>query len=317
MKSQLALHVLAELPLDPLFMVRFHADCRDLQSSLQKWGLLNPIHVYQTPEQRFVLDGWQRVVFLRQQNFEGELPVIVHQSHDITMADAFLLFIDLNVALRPFNIVEKALLLKKAQDLFAGKAWPKSLVTALAVPFQPGPLKDYRDLLKLPQFVLKYAVNNGTPLHVVLKFLDFAPDDIEKLANQLFVYPFNQNKLSEILDLLQDLSRREGVLASQIFQDVLTQISGAGLAQQKEKLIRETLKKRKNPRYEAQMHQFLQKTKNMVLGGQTSVAPAPFFEDDYVEVTSRIYNQSDIENLIQVLTHQAWGDIFSTPETNS
>ncbi len=310
MQPHIEVCVLADLPMKALFAVRFYADCRELQSSLQKWGVLSPIHVFDNAGQRFILDGWQRVDFLRQQNFLGQVPVIVHQADVVSMTDAFLIFIELNVALRPFNIVEKAMLIKKAQELFLGQAWPKSLVTALGVPFQPGPLKEYRDLLKLPQFVLKYAVHNATPLHVVLKFLDFAPDDIEKLANQLFVYPFNQNKLSEILDLLQDLSRRECVPASQIFQDVLSEISGSGLAQQKEKLIRETLKKRKNPRFEAQMQHFLQKTKNMPLGAQTSVAPAPFFEDDYVEVKSRVYNQDDIKSLIQVLTHQAWDEIF-------
>lgn len=311
MKSQLEVSLLAHLPIEPLFNVRFQADCRELQSSLQKWGVLNPIHVYVREDgTRFILDGWQRVQFLKQNQSVESLAVILHHENVLPIADAFLIYMDLNVALRPFNLIEKALLIKKAQDLFLGKPWPKALVTGLGVAFQPAPMKEYRDLLKLPEFVQKYIVNNGIALHVALKFLDFEANDMVKLANQLFVYPLNQNKLGEILDLLQDLSRRESVPASQVFQDVLTQISGAGLAQQKEKLIRETLKKRKNPRFEEQMQHFLQKTKHIPIGAQTSVAPAPFFEDDYVEVKSRIYNHSDIQNLIQVLTHQAWGDIF-------
>lgn len=310
MTFQFEMRNLNDMPVAPLFSFRFSTDTRDLVSSVQKWGIINPIHIYKSNSAEFVLDGWQRLEFLRQNKSSHPVGVMVHDGHQLSESDAFLVFIELNVAQAEFNLIEKAMIAKKAQDLFLGKSWPKILVSALEIPFQPNVLKDYRSLLKLPHFIQKYLVNNNLPLHVAVKFLNFNLEDVERLAHQLFVYPLNQNKLSEVLDLLQDLSRKESRPANQIFAEILAQISGSGLSHQKEKIIREALKKRRNPRFEAQLESFLQKTQTMPLNTQTSVVPAPYFEDDYVEVKSRIYNQNDIQNLIQVLTHKAWGDIF-------
>ncbi len=292
----------------PLFGWRFLSPlpADGLTPALQKWGVLHPVLLYQKPEGIFVLDGIRRLD-LAQNLGLPEIPVRVFCSTDLPIAAAFLLSIQLN-AVSGFNEVEKALILQTAQEIFATQNFPDELWRGLGLGQHQR--QDYQDLLRLPPLLRQNLVSQNWPLRVALKFLDFGPDDQNQLAQTLLPWPLNANKLGEILDLLQDLKRREHASASRILQDVLAQLPVSGAPEQKEKQLREQLRQRKNPHYDRQMREFSQTIKPLTAQPHTQIAPTPFFEDDAVEIKSRLLNQNDRRRLIELLQNPAWEKIL-------
>lgn len=311
MKTRYEILTLKDIPKSPLFKNRYHSDTRDLQSSIQTKGVLHPPYLYQSKDGLKVVDGLFRIEYAIQNGLD-ELGCFVIDEADVALGDVFLFFLELNRWSRKFNDVEKALLIQQSHDVYRGSMIPKAFWTLIDVPQKIKLIQQYRDLLKFPDFILKYAVNNQIPLKVLLLFQNFSDKDAEKLAHQLFVYPLNQNKLSEILTLISDLSRREKMPGSEIFNDVLASLKKGMALPEKEKRIRDALKKRKNPNFEQQLEDFKSKAEALPLEGQASLQPAPYFEDDYVEMNVKLYNQDDIQNLIKALQHRAWHDILKT-----
>lgn len=294
----------------PLFDLRFFSDVKPLQSSVQIFGVLKPPYLYRAKDDIFVVDGYYRLKFAKQKGY-SQIGCYFSEEDDISSDQLFLRYIELNRWSRNFNLVEKALLIKKAHQVFQGKAIPKAFWSMVDVPQKIHVIQNYKNLLKLPEFILKYMVNNNLSLKTGLSFLKFSKEEAEKLATQLFVYPLNQNKLIEILELLYDLKKREERSAVEILGDVLQRLSGEIRSpHQKEQYLREELKRRKNPHYEQQMASFQQKVKRIPLHPEISLNPAPFFEDDYVEVRTKIYTQEDIQKLIHALNHQGWEDLL-------
>lgn len=294
--------------LEPVFDLRFFSDVKSLQSSVQMLGVLQPPCLYKKGSDFFVLDGYHRIQFAKQRNYTS-LACHVISADESTFSDVFLHYLELNRWSRSFNIVEKAFILKKAHEVFQNQGIPKAFWSIVDIPQKIHMIQSYKNLLKLPRFILKYLVNNNMSIKAAIGFLNFPKEEAEKLATQLFVYPLNQNKLIEILDILHDLKKHEERSAVVILSEVLEGLAEIN-PQQRERALRECLKERRNPHYQKRMASFQSKVKKIPLDAETSLSPAPFFEEDYIEVRSKISSKDDIQKLISALKHRGWEDLF-------
>lgn len=297
------------IPIEPSFPTRFAGDSRQLLSSIQSYGILHSPRLYISGGKTRVLDGVERVKAAREIGLKRML-CHVYTEANLSHQNAFLLCLELNRLSRAFNIVEKALLVKTAHEVFIGATIPKSFWNTVGVQHNIRAVQHYRDLLKLPPSVQKYAVNNDTPLATVLGFLHFKPSEIEKLASQLFILPLNQNKLSEILSLLLDISKKEEKGALPILESLMPELELEFSPNHKEQKLRRLLQQRRNPNYEKRLEEFEARVKKLPVNDKTKVRPAPFFEDDYVEVTTKFHSQEDVNDFISSLKDKSWTTII-------
>lgn len=291
------------------FPTRFGGDSRQLQSSIQTYGILHPPRLLRDGNQLLILDGFERIKVAREMGVK-ELTCYVYDQEHLSRQNAFLLCIELNRLSRPFNLVEKAQLLKAAHQLFSGSGIPKAFWTLTEIPHNIRSIQQFKALLKLPVTIQKYAVNNNTSLATILMFLNFKAEEVEKLAAQLFILPLNQNKLSEILNLLLDISKREEKSPQAVLDDMLPALELEFSPNQKEQKLRQLLQQRRNPRYEKRLANFEVMVKNLPINDKTRIQPAPFFEDDYVEVTTKFRSQEDVNNFISALQDASWTNLL-------
>lgn len=292
------------------FATRFAGDFRQLQSSIRTYGILHAPRLYVTEGQTKILDGLERVKIAGELGLE-EIACYVYDEEQLSRANAFLLCLELNRLSRRFNLVEKALWLREAFNLFSGAGIPRSFWTTTEIPHNIRAVQQHKDLLRLPMTVLKYAVNNNMSLSTVLSFINFKPEDIEKLASQLFILPLNQNKLAEILSLLQDISKKENRSVFAILEEIMPELELEFSPHQKEEKLRHLLQQRRNPHYEKRLADFEGRVKKLPLNDMTRVRPAPFFEEDYIEITTRFYSQEDVNDFIESLKHESWNNVLT------
>lgn len=297
------------IPTEACFPTRFAGDSRQILSSIQSYGILHPPRLYVSGGKTRVLDGVERVKAAREIGLKRMLCHVYAEAH-LSHQNAFLLSLELNRLSRTFNIVEKAQLIKTAHEVFIGSSIPKSFWATVEVNHNIRAVQQYRDLLKLPPMIQKYAINNGTPLPTILGFLNFKTSEIEKLAAQLFILPLNQNKLSEILSLILDVSKREERGSLAILESILPELELEFSPNHKEQKLRRLLQQRRNPHYEKRLEEFETRVKKIPVGDKTKVRPAPFFEDDYVEVTTKFYSQEDVNDFIASLKDKSWAGII-------
>lgn len=308
------MQTLREVPLDGIlveriFPTRFGGDSRQLQSSIQTYGILHPPRLYGDDESLLVLDGYERIKIAQELGMQTLL-CYVYDRAQLSGANAFLLCLELNRLSRKFNLVEKAQLLQVAHKIFAGMAIPKLFWVLTDIAQNVRSVHQHQDLLRLPFTVQKYAVNNSTPLSTILHFLRFKPDEIEKVTAQLFILPLNQNKLAEIVTMLLDIAKREEKTVFSILEEILPELELEFSPMQKEQKLRQILQKRRNPNYEKRLEVFQGQVRKLKFNDNTKINPAPFFEDDYVEVTTQIRSEDDVKQLIESLSSGSWSDLL-------
>jgi hypothetical protein len=71
------------------------------------------------------------------------------------------------------------------------------------------------------------------------------------------------------------------------------------------------LQRKRYPQYEKRLREIEHPVKKLPLGGKTRIAPAPYFEGDYVEVVTRFSSQEDINDFSQTLKSEIWSEILS------
>lgn len=293
----------------PLFKTRFSRDDRPLQSSIQNFGLLNPPRLLNANGKLQVIDGQARIESMRHMG-QSQIDCIIYDEKQLDRQQTFIMCLELNHWDRDFNLVEKAFCLKTAEELFGMKKMPNTFFHCVGMKQNIRTIHQYQELLKLPELVQKYTVNNKIAISVILGFLRFPKEDVEKTASQIFILPINQNRLAEILGLLLDISKREGRKPSVILNKALAEVEQEIHAVKKEQLLRQILNRRRNPLYEARLSDFVETVKSLHLNPITKVTSSPFFEDDSIEVHTKLTSQEELDAFIQTLQHKKWKDLF-------
>lgn len=294
---------------DPIFPSRFGGDDRALRGSIQNFGILTPPCLLRAKQGLSIIDGTRRVMIARDIGLTA-IPCLVYDQDDLDIGNAFLLCLELNRWHRHYNLVEKAQLLRAAHHYFGGQGIPKTFWGLVDIPHNIRAIQQHKDLLKLPAPVRKYAVNNGIALLTILGFLHFPAAEIERIATRLFLLPLNQNRLNDLLTLLNDIAKREGASPLTVLEEGLKGVETEFNAQQKEQKLRHLLTRRRNPLYEKKLAEFQDKVRHLPLPKDTRVEPAPFFEDDYIEVNTRVHNQQELNEFLESLKDNEWGKLF-------
>ena len=288
-----------------LYSFRFCRDDRPLYTSIQNFGIINPPRLIPDGQEYRIIDGGARVEAAKKMGLT-QITCQVHSVSEKNNAELFLLALELNCWNRTFNLMEKSLCLKIAQEVFAGIKIPKRFWEVVGIREDIRTIYQHKELLKLPLSVQKYAVNNDIPLTVILGFLRFPPTQIEAIANQLFLLPINRNKLAEILTLLYEVSKRERLMPLDVLNALLMMLDGETNLFQKEQKLRDLLNQKRNPAYSKRLAFFEKNVRALNLPVGTQVEPALFFEEEAVTLHSKINSLKDRDQLVEMLKGEGW-----------
>jgi len=293
----------------PLWNTHFSRTDDELSESVKEFGVLIPISVLKKEQKYYVIDGMARYSICELLKKE-EIDCRVYNEDELNDEKGFLLCLELNKWSRDFNTVEKAYCLKVADEIFESRDCPDSFWLLVGIKNNARTIQQYRDLLKLSDKVLEYSTLNHLSMSVTLTFLRFKNEDVDSMIHELSLFSLNQNKLAEIVNALYDISREEKKSALVVLQEALSENENESDVLKREQGLRNHLKLKRNPLYEARLNEFESKVKSLPLNKKCKISPAPYFEDDYIEISTRFRSQKDINDFAENLKNGNLKDLL-------
>jgi len=295
---------------DERFRISYYFSLDSFVSSVQKIGLINPPLVTLRGNQFVLVTGWKRVLACQKLRLSRLDVIILEEKDDLK---AFSVAFYENWASRTFTLLEKAEVMAKLRKLGEDKERiMKYFLPLLSIP----PTRFYLDLfLNLARFEpeVKRAIHEtNMPLRVVQRLTEFKSEE-QKLILPL-LWPLNQNKQREILEDIQEISRRENVSVKKILaaKDIREWLKSEKLSLlQKSEKVRLALRRKRYPSFSLWKDTFQDALKRVHWPKEVSVEPAPFFEEDQLAFFFSAKNEGEFKARLAQLQEIASQEEFN------
>ncbi len=295
-----------EIPIDRIdrsdetFSVNFLPDLQRLRSSIEAMGLIQPVLLRKRKNGYQIVCGFRRVSVSCELR-SGVIESRVLEEEEMDDLRFFSLSLQENLTTRGFNTVETAIALDKLVHRFGVD---RARVIGDYLPLlslEPhGKILDtYLSLARLEDEVKRYVLREEVSRSNIRKLSALAPDDRMILLSLLSSLRLGENRLREILSLLDEISRREGVAVKEIverkpFQELLSQENLT--PSQRAERVKKVLMDFRYPRMSRREEEFEAKKGELALPSFISLFHPPFFEGKGLRV------QFQFETIVQYRT---------------
>ncbi|UCC39939.1 MAG: ParB N-terminal domain-containing protein [Candidatus Aminicenantes bacterium] len=285
---------------DERFRISYYYSLERMILSLKNVGLINPPLVVFRDDHFILVSGWKRVLACREISLS---PIPVRVSEEEDELKTFLTAFYEKLALREFDLLEKAEILSKLKKL--GEAEDKIVRHFLPLLNIPSTLSHLDMFLSFSRFkpeLKRMIAEKNMPFSSVQLLSEFKPG-ARKLLLPLLL-PIGQNKQRELLDDLLNISRKsdipaEKLLVSKELQDTLKSDSLSPL--QKSDKIRLLLKRKRYPSISSMRDSFNSLLRIMGWPKEISVKPSPFFEGEDVSVSFSFKNNEELQRHLHMI----------------
>jgi ParB-like chromosome segregation protein Spo0J len=292
---------------DATFSVRFMADFQDLQVSIREIGLIQPVLLKEKSSGFQVVSGFRRIGALPELGIDEALSWVTDETDDLKL---FTEVLHENMTTRGLNAVEKAIALHKLIHLFdvdravvIGRLLPLlSLETHEKILNTFLSLAGMEDGIKA--FVLREEVSRSN-----IRILSaFHPEDRMALLGPLSSLKLGENRLREVLTLLDEVSRRDRIRIREILdrseiQTALFQEEGSPL--QKTEQFKKALLRLRYPRRQQLEERFRQRRAKLNLPPVISLDHSPHFEGRRLKMEFQFASMEEFRTILTSLSQLA------------
>ncbi len=270
---------------DERFRISFHFDLEKLRISIKKIGLVCPLVVVKRNDPRFViLSGWKRAFSFQELSLPS-VPVFLLEEDDDYRAFLFSLYE--NLAVRNFNILEKAEIVRKLHGYVDNeREIVKTFFPLLEIPANLSYLDMYLKIARLDSACKKMIFDKKMPLPQVQLLTEFSPQDRERILP--LILPLGQNKLKQFLEDLFELTRKTGNSAAAILSapeiQAVSESDNLSLLQKADR-IRALLRTHRYPTLTSWKKSFDASLRKARLSKDVAFDAPSFFEDGEFSVT--------------------------------
>jgi hypothetical protein len=287
------------------FTMSYGFDPEPLKASIRTVGLLNPLLLLESRAGHLaIVSGYRRTAALFELG-QKEVPSRILQEHDISYLDAlFINFFD-NLATREFNCVEKGMFLRRLTKYLPTNEILSGYMTLLRLPRRQSTLESYisfdRDLDEtLKQSLAKGAISEST----ATALLKWGPEERKVVGSLFSNLIFNMNQQRQLVELLYDISRIEGIQVSEILQvkPFLNILSNDWWNRpQKTRALLALLRSRRFPRLSRAEEVFKKGVARLNLPGEVSIQAPPYFESEFYRMEISFRNGKELKEVIDHL----------------
>lgn len=295
---------------DERFRISYYASFDKLILSLTKIGLVNPLVITLRDRRYILVSGWKRIQACLKLSLSTVPVTIIDESDDLKV---FMMAFYENFALREFSIMEKAEVLSKMKGF--GEEEMILINHYLPLLGIPPSLQYLESYLTYSQFEpeLKRALQEREMTYASLQHLaEFIPRERKILLPLLS--PLGRNKRKEILEDLQEISRRddldvEDILALKEIKNVIDSEKLSPL--QKADKIRILLRRKRYPTFFEYKDAFDSHLRKMRWPKDLSINHSPYFEDEGISVNFEFTDKDDFVKKLSKLQEMASNQEFS------
>jgi ParB/RepB/Spo0J family partition protein len=279
---------------DERFRISYYFDLEKLVASIREIGLLNPPLVTRRNGRFILVSGWKRVMACLNLSL-SPIPVLVVEGKG--ELETFLIAFYENLATGEFSLVEKAEIMARLKKFSEDeKKIVRHYLPLLDIPPTLSHLDSYLAFSQFEPELKKFIHEKNLPFSLAELFLEFSTPERKRLLP--LVLPLSQNKMTEFLESLKEISRRDElpvqkILASKEAKDILGSRRLSSL--QKADRVRLVLRKKRYPTLSSWEESFDSLRKKLRWPGEITLSPTPYFEERRLSVAFNFENQEEFK----------------------
>jgi ParB/RepB/Spo0J family partition protein len=304
---------------DDSFRMTFLPDLEALKVSIRSIGVVSPIHLRHTADGRYqIISGYKRVLASKELG-KQTVPALIYEHVDISPIHSFLHNLHDNVFSRKLNLIEKAIVVSKLSRIYGV---PEEELVERYLPLM-GEGKSYKILHQLTSLVeviepVKiYIVRSELPLSSAARIAEFSPSAQNALLTILESVKPSAGKLNELLDLIREISARDGISVEDVlvrYELIAIVANPLTAPQDKIRALRQTLKGIRLPRLMEKQTEFLKLIQELELPEGADLKVDPYFEDPSMKLEYKFDAPEELELLVahlgEAIKKQQWKKIF-------
>jgi ParB-like chromosome segregation protein Spo0J len=267
------------------YCMSFGFDLKPLIHSVDTFGLVNSPIVTKDGEGRVeVVAGYRRILALKHLQWK-QIPCRDLSRAGFSPLDLLLLNLHDNLTTRPFNAVEKGMILNRLGQHVSREEIMKDFMPLLDLPCHGPTLEIFLGLEKLDRPIKESLVHARISFQTAKAFVDMDAESRATLLDWIVGMRLNANQQSQFIAYTADISMREQKKISSFLgeKEILDILNDTKLNNpQKSKLLLNFLRSRRFPLLTHSEKVFKEKTADLGLPEGVSIYHPPFFEDpDY------------------------------------
>jgi ParB family chromosome partitioning protein len=284
-------------------------DFQNLRSSIQEVGLIQPVLLREKRDGYQIVCGFRRVSIMEEL---GSLEIESRVFGEKEMDELRLFSISLheNLTSRGFNAVEKAIALNKLVHRF--QVEPSTVIKTYLPLFSLEPnekiLNTYLSLAQIEDEVKRYVLKEEVSRSNIRKLSILSSEDRIALLSLISCLKLSENRLKEVLTLLEEISRRDQCTFREIVHrpEIRAILSQKGLTpSQRTERVKEVLMDFRYPRMHQLEEEFERKRKNLHLPPLLSIRHQPFFEGKGLNIEFHFESMEEYRDILSSLSRLA------------
>lgn len=291
---------------DETFSVNYFPDLQKLRSSIQETGLIQPVLLRKKPGGYQIICGFRRISVTKALG-RLEVESRVFEEKEMDEFRLFSLSLHENLTTRGFNAVEKAVALDKLIHRFQIH---RAVVINTFLPFfslEPNEkiLSTFLSLVQMEDEIKTYVLKEEVSRGNIRRLSALTPDDRMALLSLISPLKLGENRLRELLTLLEETSRRSHATVREIaaqpeLQAVLSQKELT--PSQKTERIKKVLTDLRYPKLSQLEKAFEKKRKDLDLPSNISLHHPPFFEGKGLKIEFQFETIEEYQIILSALS---------------
>lgn len=291
---------------DDTFSVNYLPDLQKLRSSIEKVGLIQPVILRKKSGGYQIVCGFRRISIMKELG-KSEIESKVFEEKEMDEFQFFSLSLHENLTTRGFNTVEKAIALDKLIHRF--QINPYILLQTFLPLFLLEPnekiLNTFLSLAQMEEETKAYVLREEVSRSNIRKFATLDPDDRIAILSLISPLKLGENRLREILTLLEEISRRNQNRVREIVQrpEIQAVLSQKELTpSQKTERVKKILVDLRYPKMHQLEEEFEKKKKGLNLPSSVTLHHQPFFEGRGLRVQFQFETMEEYQAVLSALS---------------
>jgi ParB family chromosome partitioning protein len=220
--------------------------------------------------------------------------------HDIPPTECARIAIADNTSQRCLNVVEQSRAYGLMREFAAHPQTIRDMAKSVGLPDSLAAMSRIAPVADMPARLQKAILVGNIALPVALQIIRLEPDDANAMIGLFNRVGAGLNVQRELLDLLSDISRRDGIALAQLLDQipvVSTRNNKDLPSSQQLHQIRQALKKKRYPTLCRVETDFRQAVKSLALSGRIKIEPPRFFEGRSYRISVTVETREQLKRL--------------------
>jgi len=217
-----------------------------------------------------------------------------------------------NALQRPLNLIEKSRALSLLALYYRDISELAAASAKFGIPESPPMIRKLRGLCRLSPEIQAGVINGTLSLAMALELEGLDAEAREVLAKLLLTLRMSLGKQREILTMVEEISRRDGLTIPKVLHTpAITSLLADGDTEPnvKTRRLRELLKRRRYPAIQRSEERSSTLIKALELEDRMKLVPPPHLEGEEFSLMLRFRNTSELRRL-----HHTLGRVIERPE---